>query len=174
MLFFENIRNKIENKIINEKILSNFNHINNIDILLFSDYFIIKRPTLNEFPNDNDSHSFNIFFNDSSKLILSSINSTHIYYSTPEYTSSSNIINIEKRETSFLYRVFGGEENGVHGFMSETVVYEILNNINFMTHEEISDCCLLKHDTNIKEKHEYIFFLSLMNNLKLMNKLLGF
>lgn len=171
MLFFENIRNKIENKIINEKILSNFNYVTNIDIFLFNDYFIIKRPIVNELPNDNDRHSFNIYFNDNSKLILSNINSTHIYYSTPEYTSSSNIINIEKRETRFPYRVAGSEG---HGFMSQKVVCEILNNINIMTQEEILDCCLLKHDINIRERHEYIFFLSLMNNLKLMDKLLGF
>lgn len=173
MLFFENIRNKIENKIINEKILSNFNYVNNIDIFLFSDYFIIKRPTINKLPNDR--HSFNIFFNDNSKLILgSNISPTHIYYSTPEYTSSSNIINIEKGETRFPYRVAGGEGIEGHGFMSQKVVCEILNNINIMTQEEILDYCLLKHDINIKERHEYIFFLSLMNNLKLMDKLLGF
>lgn len=170
MLFFENIRNKIENKIIDKKILSNFNYVTNIDIFLFSDYFIIKRPIIRESKNEIDRHSFNIFFNDNSKLILSSINSTHIYYSTTEYTPSSNIINIEKRETRFPYRVAGGE---VHGFMSQEVVCDILNNINIMTQKEILDYCLLKHDTNITEKTEYIFFLSLMNNLKIMDRLLG-
>ena len=47
MLFFENIRKQIESKIINEKILSNFKYVTNIDIFLFNDYFIIKRPIVN-------------------------------------------------------------------------------------------------------------------------------
>lgn len=165
MLFFEELIKIIEVQILNKKILSNFNQIRNIDIKFFNDYYVIKRPIIDKSIIHN-MPNLTLYFDDNSKLILSKKIDTHIYYSTPEYTSDSNIINIENNETSFIGRINTYEQKEFSGFFNTEVVKTILNNYNKLNKEETRDYCLLKHDICIEKKHEYIFFLKLIENIK--------